>query len=137
LIFRNWNHYCFWYIISDIWRHFREASLAVDRQAIETPPPSPATPFFFSKKSAAVCNFWQVLSLSYEQNSSNCLTECELSVYYNFNVLSNAVNFIALTPMVIRAGIHGGGLWIQCTVYVVKYILNFAKVILVLIKSKN
>jgi hypothetical protein len=47
------------------------------------------------------------------------------------------VNFIALTPMVIRAGIHGGGLWIQCTVYVVKYILNFAKVILVLIKSKN
>ena len=75
--------------------------------------------------------------MSYEQNSSNCLTECGLSVYYNFNVLSNAVNFIALTPMMIRAGIQDGELWIQCTVYVVKYILNFAKVILVLIKSKN
>jgi len=37
----------------------------------------------------------------------------------------------------IRAGIQDGGLWIQCTVYVVKNILNFAKVILVLIKSKN
>jgi hypothetical protein len=77
-----------------------------------------------------------VLSLCYEQNSSNCLSECGLSVYCNFNVLSNAVDFIALTPLMIRAGIQGG-LWIQCTVYVVKNILNFAKVILVLIKSKN
>ena len=77
--------------------------------------------------------------MCYEQNSSNCLSECGLSVYYNFNdnVLSNAVNFIAVTPLMIRAGIQDGGLWIQCTVYVVKNILNFAKVILVLIKSKN
>ena len=73
----------------------------------------------------------------YEQNSSNCLSECGLSVYYNFNVLSNAVDFIALTPLMIRADILDGGLWIQCTVYVVKNILNFAKVILVLIKLKN
>jgi hypothetical protein len=123
-------------IISDIWRHFREASLAVDWQAIETPPPSPTT-HFFSKKSAAVCNFWQVLSLCYEQNSSNCLSECGLSVYNNFNVLSNAVDFIALMLLMIRAGLQDGGLWIQCTVYVVKNILNFTKVILVLIKSKN
>ena len=78
-----------------------------------------------------------MLSLCYEQNSSNCLSECGLSVYYNFNVLSNVEDFIALTPLMIRAGIHDGGLWIQYTVYVVKNILNFAKVILVLIKSKN
>ena len=78
-----------------------------------------------------------MLSLCYEQNSSNCLSECGLSVYYNFNVFSNAVDFIALTPLMIRAGIQDGGLWIQCTVYVVKNILNFTKVILVLIKSKN
>ena len=80
-----------------------------------------------------------MLSLCYEQNSSNCLSECGRSVYYNlkFNVLSNAVDFIALTPLMIRAGIQDGGLWIQCTVYVVKNILNFAKVISVLIKSNN
>jgi hypothetical protein len=78
-----------------------------------------------------------VLSLCYEQNSSNCLSECGLSVYYNFNVFSNAVDFIALTPLMIRAWIQDGGLWIQCTVYVVKNILNFTKVILVLIKSKD
>ena len=78
-----------------------------------------------------------MLSLCYEQNSSNCLSECGLSVYYNFNVLSNVVDFIALKSLMIRAGIHDGGLWIQCTVYVVKDILNFTKVILVLIKPKN
>ena len=67
-----------------------------------------------------------MLSLCYEQNSLNCLSECGLSVYYNFNVLSNAVDFIALTPLMIRAGIQDGGLWIQCTLYVVKNILNFS-----------
>jgi hypothetical protein len=72
-----------------------------------------------------------------EQNSSNCLSECGLSVYNNFNVLSNAVDFIALMLLMIRACLQDGGLWIQCTVYVVKNILNFTKVILVLIKSKN
>ena len=63
-----------------------------------------------------------MLSLCYEQNSSNCLNESGLFVNYNFNVLSNAVDFIALTPLMIRAGIQDGGLWIQCTVYVVKNI---------------
>ena len=76
-------------------------------------------------------------SLCYEHNSSNCLSECGLSVYYNFNVLSNAMDFVTLTPLMIRAGIQDGGLWIQCTVYVVKNILNFAKAILVLIQSNN
>jgi len=99
-------------IISDILRHFREASLVLDRQVIETPPPFPTTRLFFSKKSSVVCNCLQMLSLCYEQNSSNCHSECGLSVYYNFNVLSNAMDFIALTPLMIRAGIQDRGLWI-------------------------
>jgi hypothetical protein len=52
------------------------------------------------------------------RNYSAILAKCGLSVYYNFNVLSNVEDFIALTPLMIRAGIHDGGLWIQYTVYV-------------------
>ena len=124
MIFRNWNrcgfrYYHLWYM-----RSFSGSFPSCRATGYRNLTTFPCYPPFFSKKSAAVCNFLQVLSLCYEQNSSNCLSECGLSVYYNFNVLSNAMNFIALTPLMIRAGIQDGGLWIQCTVYVVKYHFN-------------